>query len=139
MSPIKFGLLVFSSNFKLFDLLFLSYFWVFSFFVGLPVGSLFTWFYFFWVGFVVFLSYTRLVCTVIFAGCYSNYSYSLLDGLRALAQAISYEVRLAFITWSITCHIVPISFANLTWISWERTYDSAMTDRRITTPAVAWH
>jgi NADH-ubiquinone oxidoreductase chain 1 len=63
---------------------------------------LFEWFYFFWVGFIVFfLACTRLgVYTVIIAGWSSNSGYSLLEDLRALAQTISYEVRLTFILLS---------------------------------------
>jgi NADH-ubiquinone oxidoreductase chain 1 len=40
------------------------------------------------------------VYTVIIAGWSSNSGYSLLGGLRALAQTISYEVSLAFILLS---------------------------------------
>jgi NADH-ubiquinone oxidoreductase chain 1 len=48
-----------------------------------------------------FLACTSLgVYTVIIAGWSSNFGYSLLKGLRALAQTISYEVRLAFILLS---------------------------------------
>jgi len=48
-----------------------------------------------------FLACTRLgVYTVIIAGWSSNSGYSLLGGLRALAQTTSYEVRLAFILLS---------------------------------------
>jgi NADH-ubiquinone oxidoreductase chain 1 len=44
---------------------------------------------------------TRLgVYTVMIAGWSANSGYSLLGGLRALAQTISYEVRLAFILLS---------------------------------------
>jgi len=44
---------------------------------------------------------TRLgVYTVIIAGWSSNSGYSLLGGLHALDQTISYEVRLAFILLS---------------------------------------
>jgi NADH-ubiquinone oxidoreductase chain 1 len=53
------------------------------------------------LGLLFFLACTRLgVNTVIIAGCSSNSGYSLLGGLRALAQTISYEVRLAFILLS---------------------------------------
>jgi NADH-ubiquinone oxidoreductase chain 1 len=40
------------------------------------------------------------VYTVMIAGWSSNSGYSLLEDLRALAQTISYEVRLAFILLS---------------------------------------
>jgi NADH-ubiquinone oxidoreductase chain 1 len=49
-------------------------------------------------GLLFFLACTRLcLYTVMIAGWSSNSGYSLLGGLRALAQTISYEVRLAFI------------------------------------------
>jgi NADH-ubiquinone oxidoreductase chain 1 len=41
------------------------------------------------------------------AGWSSNSSYSLLGGLRALAQTISYEVRLAFILLSFVVLVFP--------------------------------
>lgn len=45
-----------------------------------------------------FLRVSRLgVYTIIIAGWSSNSSYSLLGGLRSVAQTISYEVRLALI------------------------------------------
>lgn len=50
------------------------------------------------LGFLFFLSCIRLgVYTVIVAGWSSNSNYALLGGLRAVAQTISYEVRLALI------------------------------------------
>ncbi|MXE89526.1 NADH-quinone oxidoreductase subunit H [Escherichia coli] len=53
------------------------------------------------LGLLFFLACTRLgVYTVMVAGWSSNSGYSLLGGLRALAQTISYEVRLAFILLS---------------------------------------
>jgi NADH-ubiquinone oxidoreductase chain 1 len=53
------------------------------------------------LGLLFFLACTRLgVYTVIIAAWSSNSGYSLLGGLRALAQTISYEVRLAFILLS---------------------------------------
>jgi NADH-ubiquinone oxidoreductase chain 1 len=53
-------------------------------------------------GLLFFLACTRLgVYTVMIAGWSSNSAYSLLGGLRALAQTIFlYEVRLAFILLS---------------------------------------
>jgi len=54
----------------------------------------------------VVLACTRLgVYTVIIAGWSSNSGYSLLGGLSALAQTISYEVRLAFILLSKTIRL----------------------------------
>lgn len=50
------------------------------------------------LGILFFLACTSLgVYTVIIAGWSSNSRYSLLGGLRAVAQTISYEVRLALI------------------------------------------
>jgi len=57
--------------------------------------------YSFNLGLLFFLSCTRLgVYTVIVAGWSSNSNYALLGGLRAVAQTISYEVRLALIILS---------------------------------------
>jgi NADH:ubiquinone oxidoreductase subunit H len=54
------------------------------------------------LGLLFFLAYTILVVqTVIISGWSSNSGYSLLGGPRALAQTISYEVRLAFILLSL--------------------------------------
>lgn len=70
------------------------------------VLSLLTWilipYYFnivrFNLGILFFFCCTRLgVYTVIIAGWSSNSNYALLGGLRAVAQTISYEVRLALI------------------------------------------
>jgi NADH-ubiquinone oxidoreductase chain 1 len=59
------------------------------------------------------LACTRLgVYTVMIAGLTSNSGYSLLGGLRALAQTISYDVRLAFIFVSF---VVLISRYNLVY------------------------
>jgi NADH-ubiquinone oxidoreductase chain 1 len=53
------------------------------------------------LGLLFFLCCTSLgVYTVIVAGWSSNSIYSLLGGLRAVAQTISYEVRLALILLS---------------------------------------
>lgn len=57
--------------------------------------------YSFNLGVLFFLSCTRMgVYTVIIAGWSSNSNYALLGGLRAVAQTISYEVRLALILLS---------------------------------------
>jgi NADH:ubiquinone oxidoreductase subunit H len=53
------------------------------------------------LGLLFFWACTRLgVYTVIIVRWSSNSGYSLLGGLHALAQIISYEVRLAFILLS---------------------------------------
>lgn len=58
--------------------------------------------YSFNLGALFFLCCTRIgVYTVIIAGWSSNSNYALLGGLRAVAQTISYEVRLALIILSI--------------------------------------
>lgn len=54
------------------------------------------------LGVLFFLCCLRLgVYTVILAGWSSNSNYALLGGLRAVAQTISYEVRLALILLSV--------------------------------------
>lgn len=58
--------------------------------------------YSFNLGVLFFLCISRIgVYTVIIAGWSSNSNYALLGGLRAVAQTISYEVRLALIFLSI--------------------------------------
>ena len=58
------------------------------------------------------LACTKLgVCTVTIAGWSSNSAYSLLGGLHALAQTISYEVRLAFVLLSFVVLIYGYNLA----------------------------
>nr|AIY61684.1 NADH dehydrogenase subunit 1 [Serritermes serrifer] len=89
----------FSSNY-------LSYYFspIFGFFLSLLLWVLFPYlggFIFFDLGLLFFLCCTSLgVYTVMVAGWSSNSNYSMLGGLRALAQTISYEVSLAFILFS---------------------------------------
>nr|QZK21349.1 NADH dehydrogenase subunit 1 [Amitermes sp. ANIC 0073] len=77
---------------------------IFGFFLALLVWLLIPYlsgFISFELGLLFFLACTSLgVYTVMIAGWSSNSSYSLLGGLRALAQTISYEVSLAFILLS---------------------------------------
>nr|AQP30256.1 NADH dehydrogenase subunit 1 [Amitermes sp. D TB-2017] len=77
---------------------------VFGFFLSLFIWLLIPYlsgFISFELGLLFFLACTSLgVYTVMIAGWSSNSSYSLLGGLRALAQTISYEVSLAFILLS---------------------------------------
>jgi NADH-ubiquinone oxidoreductase chain 1 len=72
------------------------------------------------LGLLFFLAFTRLgVYTVIIAGRSSNSGCSLLGGLRALAQTISYEVRLAFILLSfvvLVCRYNLSYFIQAFWI-----------------------
>jgi NADH-ubiquinone oxidoreductase chain 1 len=85
---------------------YLSYYFspVFSLFLSLIVWLLvpyFRCFIRFEMGLLFFLCCTRLgVYTVMVAGWSSNSNYSLLGGLRAVAQTISYEVSLAIILLS---------------------------------------
>nr|QXT43958.1 NADH dehydrogenase subunit 1 [Acholotermes chirotus]QXT44426.1 NADH dehydrogenase subunit 1 [Acholotermes sp. CMRT125]QXT44439.1 NADH dehydrogenase subunit 1 [Acholotermes sp. CMRT134] len=77
---------------------------IFGFFLSLLVWVLVPYlsgFISFELGLLFFLACTSLgVYTVMIAGWSSNSGYSLLGGLRALAQTISYEVSLAFILLS---------------------------------------
>nr|QZK21531.1 NADH dehydrogenase subunit 1 [Amitermes sp. ANIC 0620] len=87
---------------------------IFGFFLSLLVWLLIPYlsgFISFELGLLFFLACTSLgVYTVMIAGWSSNSGYSLLGGLRALAQTISYEVSLAFILLSF---VVLISSYNL--------------------------
>nr|AIY61957.1 NADH dehydrogenase subunit 1 [Caetetermes taquarussu] len=77
---------------------------IFGFFLSLLVWLLIPYlsgYISFELGLLFFLACTSLgVYTVMIAGWSSNSGYSLLGGLRALAQTISYEVSLAFILLS---------------------------------------
>jgi NADH-ubiquinone oxidoreductase chain 1 len=77
---------------------------IFSLFLALLVWLILPYFrglHSFNLGVLFFLSCTSLgVYTVIIAGWASNSNYALLGGLRAVAQTISYEVRLALILLS---------------------------------------
>nr|AQP29387.1 NADH dehydrogenase subunit 1 [Cyrilliotermes sp. BRA012] len=77
---------------------------IFGFFLSLLVWLLIPYmsgFVSFELGLLFFLACTSLgVYTIMIAGWSSNSGYSLLGGLRALAQTISYEVSLAFILLS---------------------------------------
>lgn len=77
---------------------------IFSLFLSLLVWMCFPYFiklFSFNLGIIFFLCCTSLgVYTVIIAGWSSNSNYALLGGLRAVAQTISYEVRLALILLS---------------------------------------
>nr|YP_009350272.1 NADH dehydrogenase subunit 1 [Apilitermes longiceps]AQP26722.1 NADH dehydrogenase subunit 1 [Apilitermes longiceps] len=64
------------------------------------------------LGLLFFLACTSLgVYTVMIAGWSSNSGYSLLGGLRALAQTISYEVSLAFILLSFVVLVCSYNLA----------------------------
>nr|AVN67688.1 NADH dehydrogenase subunit 1 [Symploce pallens] len=85
---------------------YLSYYFapVFSLFLSLLMWLIIPYFsglYSFELGLLFFLACTSLgVYTVMIAGWSSNSNYSLLGGLRAVAQTISYEVSLALILLS---------------------------------------
>nr|WGO57794.1 NADH dehydrogenase subunit 1 [Jacobsonina sp.] len=85
---------------------YLSYYFapIFSLFLSLVTWLIMPYFsglYSFELGLLFFLSCTSLgVYTVMIAGWSSNSNYSLLGGLRAVAQTISYEVSLALILLS---------------------------------------
>lgn len=71
-------------------------------------------FFSFNLGFLFFFSCTSLgVYTLIISGWSSNSNYSLLGGLRAVAQTISYEVSLAFIMISIIIIIIDFNLLKL--------------------------
>nr|YP_009350324.1 NADH dehydrogenase subunit 1 [Odontotermes mathuri]AQP26822.1 NADH dehydrogenase subunit 1 [Odontotermes mathuri] len=88
---------------------------VFGFFLSLLVWLLVPYlsgFFSFDLGLLFFLACTSLgVYTVMIAGWSSNSSYSLLGGLRALAQTISYEVSLAFILLSFVVLVFSYNLA----------------------------
>lgn len=85
---------------------YISYYFspIFSLFLSLLVWiciPLFIKLFSFNLGLLFFLCCTSLgVYTVIIAGWSSNSNYALLGGLRAVAQTISYEVRLALVLLS---------------------------------------
>nr|YP_010946920.1 NADH dehydrogenase subunit 1 [Salganea raggei]WGO57677.1 NADH dehydrogenase subunit 1 [Salganea raggei] len=105
--PFSDAIKLFSSE-QIFPLMsnYISYYFapVFSLFLSLLVWMVIPYLsglYFFELGLLFFLSCTSLgVYTVMIAGWSSNSNYSLLGGLRAVAQTISYEVSLALILLS---------------------------------------
>nr|YP_009350649.1 NADH dehydrogenase subunit 1 [Nasutitermes longipennis]AQP27536.1 NADH dehydrogenase subunit 1 [Nasutitermes longipennis] len=96
---------------------------IFGFFLSLLVWLLVPYlsgFISFELGLLFFLACTSLgVYTVMIAGWSSNSGYSLLGGLRALAQTISYEVSLAFILLSF---VILISSYNLAYFYFFQAY-----------------
>nr|AQP26683.1 NADH dehydrogenase subunit 1 [Microtermes sp. RDCT089]AQP28336.1 NADH dehydrogenase subunit 1 [Microtermes sp. RDCT048]AQP30087.1 NADH dehydrogenase subunit 1 [Microtermes sp. RDCT148] len=96
---------------------------VFGFFLSLLVWLLVPYlsgFISFELGLLFFLACTSLgVYTVMIAGWSSNSGYSLLGGLRALAQTISYEVSLAFILLSF---VVLVFSYDLVYFCFFQTY-----------------
>nr|YP_009350779.1 NADH dehydrogenase subunit 1 [Havilanditermes proatripennis]AQP27731.1 NADH dehydrogenase subunit 1 [Havilanditermes proatripennis] len=96
---------------------------IFGFFLSLLVWLLIPYlsgFISFELGLLFFLACTSLgVYTVMIAGWSSNSSYSLLGGLRALAQTISYEVSLAFILLSF---VILVCSYNLVYFYFFQSY-----------------
>nr|AQP29692.1 NADH dehydrogenase subunit 1 [Coatitermes sp. 2 TB-2017] len=88
---------------------------IFGFFLSLLVWLLIPYlsgFISFELGLLFFLACTSLgVYTIMIAGWSSNSGYSLLGGLRALAQTISYEVSLAFILLSFVVLVCSYNLA----------------------------
>nr|URX52760.1 NADH dehydrogenase subunit 1 [Kalotermes sp.] len=97
---------------------YLSYYFspVFSLFLSFLVWVLvpyFSGFFSFGLGMLFFLCCTSLgVYTVMIAGWSSNSNYSLLGGLRSVAQTISYEVSLALILLSFVFLICGYDLVN---------------------------
>nr|YP_010538706.1 NADH dehydrogenase subunit 1 [Luciola parvula]UYE92317.1 NADH dehydrogenase subunit 1 [Luciola parvula] len=98
---------------------FLSYYFspIFNLFLALLLWfclPFFTGFLYFSFGFLFFLCCSSLsVYTIMIAGWSSNSNYSLLGGLRSVAQTISYEVSLAIILLSFLFLISGISIFDL--------------------------
>nr|BAL14643.1 NADH dehydrogenase subunit 1 [Nipponoluciola cruciata] len=98
---------------------FVSYYFspVFNLFISLLLWfclPFFSGFLHFSLGFMFFLCCSSLsVYTIMIAGWSSNSNYSLLGGLRCVAQVISYEVSLAIILLSFLFLITSISIFDL--------------------------
>lgn len=98
---------------------------IFSFFLSLLIWMVIPYYFniiSFNLGFLFFFCCTRIgVYTLIVAGWSSNSNYSLLGGLRAVAQTISYEVRLALIIISVIIIVIDfnlIKFSNYQILIW---------------------
>nr|YP_010309899.1 NADH dehydrogenase subunit 1 [Pheosia rimosa]UMR55025.1 NADH dehydrogenase subunit 1 [Pheosia rimosa] len=89
---------------------------VVSFFLSLLIWMLIPYYFnmvSFNLGILFFLSCTSMgVYTVMIAGWSSNSNYSLLGGLRAVAQTISYEVSLSLILMSSVIMIMDFNLLN---------------------------
>lgn len=96
---------------------------IFSFFLSLLIWMVIPYYFnliSFNLGFLFFFCCTSIgVYTLIVAGWSSNSNYALLGGLRAVAQTISYEVRLALIILSVI--IIIIDFNLLKFNNYQRT------------------
>nr|QHI41726.1 NADH dehydrogenase subunit 1 [Eudemis lucina] len=98
---------------------------IFSFFLSLLIWMVVPYYFnmiSFNLGFLFFFCCTSMgVYTLMVAGWSSNSNYSLLGGLRAVAQTISYEVSLALIMLSVIFMIMDfnlIKFSNYQSMIW---------------------
>nr|YP_010253743.1 NADH dehydrogenase subunit 1 [Cochylidia moguntiana]QTZ18154.1 NADH dehydrogenase subunit 1 [Cochylidia moguntiana] len=92
---------------------------IFSFFLSLLIWMVIPYYFnmiSFNLGFLFFFCCTSLgVYMVMIAGWSSNSNYSLLGGLRAVAQIISYEVSLALIMLSVIIMIMDFNLIKFTY------------------------
>nr|YP_010044307.1 NADH dehydrogenase subunit 1 [Cerace xanthocosma]QPF22957.1 NADH dehydrogenase subunit 1 [Cerace xanthocosma] len=113
-------------TYPLFSNYFVYYFSpIFSFFLSLLIWMVIPYYFnmiSFNLGFLFFFCCTSLgVYMLMLAGWSSNSNYSLLGGLRAVAQTISYEVSLALIMLSVIIMIMDfnlIKFSNYQIMIW---------------------
>nr|AOZ71868.1 NADH dehydrogenase subunit 1 [Lobesia sp. FRA-2014] len=98
---------------------------IFSFFLSLLIWMVIPYYFnmiSFNLGFLFFFCCTSMgVYTLMVAGWSSNSNYSLLGGLRAVAQTISYEVSLALIMMSVIIMIMDfnlLKFSNYQMLIW---------------------
>nr|UBN08971.1 NADH dehydrogenase subunit 1 [Panesthia tryoni tegminifera] len=97
---------------------YISYYFapIFSLFLSLLIWMIIPYLsglFFFELGLLFFLSCTSLgVYTIMVAGWSSNSNYSLLGGMRAVAQTISYEVSLALILLSFVFLVSSYNLVN---------------------------
>nr|CAH59789.1 NADH dehydrogenase subunit 1 [Praezygaena agria] len=106
---------------------YLSYYYspIFSFILSLMIWLLIPYYFnliSFSLGLMFFLCCTSLgVYTIMISGWSSNSNYSLLGGLRSVAQTISYEVSLVFIMLSVFIFIMNFNllmlsiYQNMIW------------------------
>nr|UHA55369.1 NADH dehydrogenase subunit 1 [Ancylis unculana] len=91
---------------------------IFSFFLSLLIWMIIPYYFnmiSFNLGFLFFFCCTSMgVYTLMVAGWSSNSNYSLLGGLRAAAQTISYEVSLALIMLSVIIMVMDFNFMKFT-------------------------
>nr|YP_009228306.1 NADH dehydrogenase subunit 1 [Lobesia botrana]AKL79055.1 NADH dehydrogenase subunit 1 [Lobesia botrana] len=98
---------------------------IFSFFLSLLIWMVIPYYFnmiSFNLGFLFFFCCTSMgVYTLMVAGWSSNSNYSLLGGLRAVAQTISYEVSLALIMMSVIIMVMDFNlmkFSNYQMLIW---------------------